>query len=278
MTTEHEPATQSHEGPRSLLRTLKILEYIAAHPEAATLARVSHELQSPKSSLLGLLRALVQHGYLTSEDSRYSLGPSAHRLAIAIVPAFPLSQIAKPIMRDLVAKTGETALLATLDLEMQRAVYVDKVESVSPIRYTVPIGTSRPLYSTAAGRLLLAYQPSEWIDDYLKKLATEPQAGRMTPDSAALRTILAEIRRSGTSQTIGEFSPDVAGVSAAVFDHEHKLIAALTLGAPVERAKKKLSLMMEATHRAALRISSDLGYVNPRNSPSDRRKVSTRAK
>jgi IclR family transcriptional regulator, acetate operon repressor len=255
-------AEGSHDSPRSPLRTLKLLEHLSGQQGPQTLSQLSEALQTPKSSLLALLRALVQHGYLSIEHGAYVLGPSAHRMAVAITPAFPLSLVAKPVMRELAAATGETALLATLDSETARAVYVDMVESAQIIRYTVPMGTSRPLYCTAAGRLLLAFQPDPWIEQYLSRL--EPVA--LTPvtviDRSVLLALLRSIRESGVSTTIGEYSSEVAGVAAAVLDQDGNLLAALTLGAPIERARANLDRLVAAIRQAANGISLS---VRPRS-------------
>lgn len=252
---------RSRDGPMSLLRTLKILEYVAGHADAMPLAKLSVALETPKSSLLGLLRALSQHGYLVNVDGRYSLGPTAHRLAISIVPAFPLSKLARPIMRDLVATTGETALLSTLDLDMKRVVYVEKYESSNIVRYTVPVGTSRPLYCTAAGRLLLAYQSPEWVSLYLKVLAEQGEDLAPPADMDAIRAALKQIRAAQVSTTAGDFSPEVVGIAAPVFDHQGNAVAALTLGAPLERGRKNLASLIKATCAGAEKMSSYLGHI-----------------
>jgi DNA-binding IclR family transcriptional regulator len=249
----------SHQGPRSLLRTLRIIEMISSQPETATLARLSHDLQTPKSSLLGLLRALSQHGYLLHESNHYVLGPAAHRLAMAIIPNLTLPQVARPIMRDLAAETGETVVLAVLDPELRRVVYVDKVESTSTIRYTVPIGTTRPLYCTAGGRVLLAHQPSQWVSDYLSSGPFEKRTKNTVTDPSKLKSVIAKVRQNGYSTTLAESSDDVAGFSAPVFDVDGRAAFALNVGAPIERGRKFADRYLAATRAAADNLSVRLG-------------------
>ncbi|MGE3759637.1 MAG: helix-turn-helix domain-containing protein, partial [Pseudobdellovibrionaceae bacterium] len=50
-------------SPRSLARVLGLFDAIAHAGDGLTLARLSVELKSPKSSLLTLLRPLVAKGY-----------------------------------------------------------------------------------------------------------------------------------------------------------------------------------------------------------------------
>jgi IclR family transcriptional regulator, acetate operon repressor len=248
-------------GPRSLLRTLRILETIASQPETTTLARLNEELQTPKSSLLGLLRALTRNGYLTYDGNNYALGPAAHRLAIRIVAATHLNQVARPAMRDLVDSTSETVLLAVLDSELRQLIYIDKIESPNSIRFIVPVGTVRPLYSTAPGKLLLAFQPAQWIENYLSSTKLESFTEATQTNRSRLKQLLAQIRRDAVSTSLGEMSPDVSGFSAGIFNHEGILVATLSLGAPLERGRVNLKRYLAATRASAAKISHDLGWI-----------------
>lgn len=247
-------------GPRSLHRTLRILQHIALGEGDFTLARLSDELEIPKSSLLGLLRPLVSLAYVVHNNGSYLLGPAAYRLGLSITPSVSIGRIAAPFMRELVDICEETALIGTLDRDLGRIIYVEKIESTRSIRYTVPLGTSRPLYCSAAGRVLLAFSDQEYIDEYLR---TE-QLIAMTPQSvtnpAELRRELARVRESGVATTVGEVSSDVAGFAAPIFDHQSKLVASLAVAAPVSRTRGSQHDFRQQVIEAAGNISFGLGY------------------
>ncbi|MES2363267.1 MAG: IclR family transcriptional regulator [Pseudomonadota bacterium] len=249
-------------GPRSLLRTLRIIQDIASSPEGPTLAQLSAELAAPKSSLLGLLRPLCGFGYIVNIDGRYQLGPASYRLGVSIMPALSMARIAIPIMRELVEQCGETVLITTLDRGSAKATYVEKIESPRSIRYTVPIGTSRPLYCSAAGRVLLAYADQEFIEHYLrteKFIALTPQT---LTSPTELKKLLPSIREQGLSMTIGEVSSDVAGFAAPIFDHQGVVIAALAMAAPVSRTRIPQQEIAAKVKAAAESISFGFGHPN----------------
>lgn len=246
-------------GPRSLLRTLHIIESVAAAPEGSTLSQLSAKLGLPKSSLLGLLRPLCGFGYIAQTGGRYVLGPAAYRLSVAVMPTMSLSRIATPIMRELVERCEETALVATLDRELGRAVYVEKVESTRSIRYTVPLGTARPLYCSAAGRVLLAHADREYVDRYLAVRRFEPLTPQTLTDPAELRLILARIREQGVAVTVGEVSSDVAGFAAPIIDGRGQVIAALAMAAPVSRVRAQSRAIASLVREAAESISFGFG-------------------
>ncbi|UUX97343.1 IclR family transcriptional regulator [Aquabacterium sp. J223] len=248
-------------GPRSLIRTLRILEQLAAVPQGATLAMLSVELQSPKSSLLGLLRPLCSYGYIVNTEGRYVLGPAAYRLGLSIMPTVSISRIATPIMRELVDRCGETVLVAVMDREAGTAVYVEKIESTQSIRYSVAIGTARPLYCSAAGRVLLAHSDEEYIERYLRRAPFTPLTPQTLTRAADLRRLLPQVREQGLSITIGEVSSDVAGFAAPIFDHQGRVIAALAMAAPVSRTRADPQHFAHHMREAADSISFGFGHA-----------------
>ncbi len=247
-------------GPRSLIRTLRIIEHIAAATEGPTLAHLSAELDAPKSSLLGLLRPLCGFGYIVNTNGRYELGPAAYRLGVAIMPVLSMSKIAIPIMRDLLDHCNETVLIATLDRGAGRATYVEKIESSRSIRYTVPLGTARPLYCSAAGRVLLAYADEEYIEHYLKTENFVPLTPQTLTRPADLKKLLPKIREQGMAVTTGEVSSDVAGFAAPIFDHQGEVIASLTMAAPVSRTRSPQQIA-NRVKAAAESISFGFGHA-----------------
>src|SRR3546814_3403055 len=68
--------------------------------------------------------------------------------------SFP--EIIRGCMESLAEQTGETVYLAAVDREAGTSTYVEGIDSPQPVSYWVPIGTSRPLYCSAAGLCLLA--------------------------------------------------------------------------------------------------------------------------
>jgi DNA-binding IclR family transcriptional regulator len=247
-------------GPRALSRTLRIIECLAGVPEGITLTQLSAALESPKSSLLGLLRPLCALGYVVNVNGRYTLGPAAYRLGVSIMPTLSMARIAHPILRQLADQFEETVLIATLDRDAARAIYIDKVESSRSIRYTVPLGTGRPLYCSAAGRVLLAHADNAFIEHYLRTAVFEPLTPRTVTSPSEVRDLLPKIREQGLAMTVGEVSADVAGFAAPIFDHRGVAIAALTMAAPVSRVQTCASTAAKLVQDAAESISFGFGY------------------
>ena len=248
-------------GPRALGRALEVLEALARRRDGATLSGLSQRLGSPKSSLLYLLRPMTRLGYLVrSPDGRYRLGPSAFTLAMAALSNRELPELARPFLAELVDKSGETALIATMAADAPVAVYIDKVESRNPIRYTVSIGERRPLYCSAIGKLLLAYLPLVRRQEYLKNTRLKAFTPQTPVTRAALRRALDEIRSTGLSVSVDEVAHGAGGIAAPVFDRHGEVLAGLVLGAPSHRVLAEQSRLAGLVMDSARGLSRVMGF------------------
>lgn len=236
---------------RATLRVLGVFESIAKAGDGLTLAALSGTLAVPKSSLLLLLRPLVAAGYLTHRDGVYRLGSSVFRLAAGILSTRSFPKLVRPYMEQLVADSEETVFLAVIDRELQRVVYVECLESPQLVRYTVPVGSSRPLYCSAAGRLLLAYESDDWRAKYLQTVKLVPLTPRTVTNKHVLGKELDKIRRTGIAVSTGEAVADAAGVAAPIVDARGVVVAALLIGAPTDRFQKELPLLRRLVKDAA---------------------------
>ena len=227
-------------GPRSLTRLLGLFDVLAKSKDGMTLAELNQALQSPKSSLLNLLRPLVVDGYLACDNGRYRLGPSIFRLAANIMSVWNFSSTMRPYLDELAARCEESVYLGVLDTAGSMITYVDAIDSPKAVRFSVPVGAARPLFSTAAGRVLLAFGDQEWVEDYLRNTKITAYTPYTVTSRKALREELEKIRRTRISISMGETFPESGAIAAPIFGADGKLIAAIAIGAPVSRLESRL--------------------------------------
>mgnify|MGYP002382366670 CR=1 FL=1 len=123
-------------SPRSVVRVLQVLEKLSDESQEWSLSLLSRELGTPKSSLLVLLRGLVDTSHIRQSAGTYRLAGAAYALASHILSSRHFPEVARPILDDVVSKTGETAVIGVLSEDAQSTVYVDKVESPSALRFS----------------------------------------------------------------------------------------------------------------------------------------------
>jgi IclR family transcriptional regulator, acetate operon repressor len=244
-------------GPRSLTRLLGLFDALAKKSEGLTLADLNGVLESPKSSLLNLLRPLVVEGYLTHTQGLYRLGPTAFRLAATMMSAWNFPKMARPYLEELAARSQETVYIGVLDRAAQVITYVDAIDSPHSIRYAITVGMSRPLYCTAAGRVLLAFADEKFRDSYLRST----KLARLTPatltDRKELLKELERIRRTGVASSVNQLFEGSAGISAPIYAAEGQVIAAIAIGAPAERFESEQPKLREIIVDVARRLSGD---------------------
>lgn len=246
-------------GPRSPLRVMQIVETLAEHPDGLTLTQLGERLGIPKTSLHTHLKVLQGSGHLSLQAARYQLGPAALRMGSLIASGSSVLRAARPMLERLVRDTHESALLGVLDAGTREAVYIERQEGLHPVRYAPQIGMRRPLYCTAFGRMLLAFQPEAWIDRYLAARPLPSITRHTVTDPAELRRVLAQIRKARVAITAEEHTLHAAAVAAPVFDRSGTLIAAIGVALPADRLRATRRELVDKVTGAGREVSWALG-------------------
>ena len=249
--------------PRSPLRVMSILEELATVPGGLALARLAERLATPKSSLLSLLRALEASGYVAHGEGVYRIGTASLRLAAIIGASSPFPASVRHLLADLVAQTGETCLIGRLSEDAREVVYVEMIDGNASIRFAGTVGTRRPLYASALGKAVLAFQDTAFLDDYFAHVVLSPRTPRTLVDPRAVRRQLAAVAARGVAETRGEMYEDVGGLASPIVGRDGKVSAAVLLAAPVGRVATRHELYAPRVIQAGERMSRVLGYGGP---------------
>ena len=222
-------------GPRSLTRLLRLFDVLAKKSEGLTLADLNAVLESPKSSLLNLLRPLVVEGYLAHGHGLYRLGPTAFRLAATMMSAWNFSKLARPYLEELAARSKESVYIGILDREAKAITYADAIDSPHSVRYAITVGMNRPLYCTAAGRVLLAYADQKYVENYFRPAKLVRKTPHTLTDRKELLKDLERIRRTGVASSVNQLFEGSAAILGPIFGGNGQVIAAIAIGAPADR-------------------------------------------
>lgn len=239
-------------APRSVTRVLNMFGMLAQLEGGASLADLSGMLSSPKSSLLLLLRPLVAEGFLIHEHGRYRLGPASYRLASTISATRNLNSLIRPYIVHLAEQLSESVYLAVLDRDSAMCSYIEGIDCTQAVRFVLPLGQARPLYSTAAGRVLLAFQEKTWVDRYLHRIKLVPATEHTIVSKAGLEKELSKIREEGIAVTKDEGHTGASGIAAPIVNSDGQVWAALLVAMPTPRFQQ-----MGPTARKALLAVAD---------------------
>lgn len=250
-----EDGKASERGPRAMSRVLRLFSLMSDHPEGLSLADISALMKVPKSTLLSSLRGLVLDDYLVLEGTIYRLGPRVFRLAAEISSEWSLTRISRGYMRSLADRTGETVALSIIDLEAHRFIHIDVIEGVNPIRYVHRVGSGGPLYATATGKVLLAFQTPEYQDRYLSEADLKPFTGRTVIDPKRLAEQLEEVRKVHYYVNLGEIETEGAAIAAPIFGPNNQIVASLSIAVPLARLAASQDSLRAAVCEVARHVS-----------------------
>jgi DNA-binding IclR family transcriptional regulator len=171
----------------------------------------------PRATLHRLAVALESHGLLRRDRAgHFCLGLGLVALGAAASEAFPIAAIARPRLRALCEHTGESVQLYVREGDGRRAVV--SLPSPHGLRWIVQEGSLLPLHLGSAGHVLLGEAGDE-----------------------------------GWYETVEEREPGVASVSAPVPVPAAGVLAAVSIGGPIDRLSRRPGKRFGAAVVAAAR-------------------------
>ncbi|MDQ0469547.1 IclR family transcriptional regulator [Labrys wisconsinensis] len=220
---------------RSVSKAIRLLETLGREPGAVGVSELARQVEMDKSSVSRMLRTLEQSGFVAQDPvtQRYTLGITLGILGHKALRRIDLRSSARPTLERLAERTGECSHMAIL--ADGRAFYVDQAAPDRGVIVDAPIGTLAPLYCTALGKSLLAFQPLRIREAILAALAFEPFTRRTIRDRAALEGHLAQVRRNRVAYDDEEFSIGVRCIAAPVFRHDGTVAGAIGVSGPSPR-------------------------------------------
>ena len=235
-----------HHVPASI-RTLHILESLAAEPGGLTAGQLAETLDIPHSALHALLNTLKSQGYVVQEGARqpYRVGPRTQALGQtrptginALVNAFYEETARHP--------PAETLALATL--AETDALILAEAPSTQTVRCAVPVGQRMSTMAHPAGLVLLAgLTPSG-----LERAVTQP--------TAALHNTLQQTRRQTMSRSADN---DTITLAVPVCPNGQRPEAALLVSIPTFRCDATHeTALLSGLHEMAARLSYRLGALS----------------
>jgi DNA-binding IclR family transcriptional regulator len=235
-----ESLADSHAAPggaAAVDRALTLLSAFRAGDASLSLAELSGRTQLYKSTVLRLLASL-EHARLVQKlgDGRYALGAEIARLHGVYAASFSLDRVVLPVLRDLVAATGESAAYHVRQGEARLCLY--RVDSPHPIRDHIKAGDVLPADRGTGARVLIAFRADK-----------AKSGGRKD------HQLYAKIREQGYYTAVGDRLAEVAGISAPVFAADGALAGAVTLTMPSNRYNERhVKPVLEAARRLTGRV------------------------
>lgn len=223
-------------GAAAVDRALSLLAAFRDADVALGLAELAQRTGLYKSTALRLLASLEHAGLVQKlDDGRYAIGAEVARLHGIYAASFSLDRVVLPLLKALVAATGESAAYHVRQGDSRLCLY--RIDSPQPVRDHIRAGDVLPAGCGTGGRVLTAFDPQ------LARTASRD------------RKLLALIREQGYYAATGDRLAGVAGISAPVFHADGTLAAAVTLTMPTHRYDERyVKPVLEAARKLSGRV------------------------
>ena len=246
--------------PSSTLRAFALVELIANAGVPVSLDELTKLSLLPKPTVFRILGLLAAGGIVARESlgKRYCVGPRLSGIALQVQMHSPAREWRQSILARLVEETGETCNFTMLD--GNEVVYLERVETSSPVRVHMESGSRVPLHCTASGKLFLAQMtPAE-----LRRALGPGPLKRYTPRTVtsvdALEKTLRKVRAEGVGADIGEYLEGSVCIAVPVPDRDGRIYTAVALHGPAPRMTlKKGQDCLPALRRAARSLAETAG-------------------
>jgi IclR family transcriptional regulator, pca regulon regulatory protein len=227
------PPTTRNESLQSLERGMAVIQVLSREHPALTLSEVSRLTGFTRATCRRILLTLEKLGHVRSDGRSFMLTPRVLTLGWAYLNSLNLSELAQPLMEDLVERTGESCSVATLDLP--DVVYVSRVPTRRIMTISLGVGARLPAHATSMGRILLGALPDDELEGYLAETPLERFTEHTITDPDELRAAIVDARARGWELVDQELETGLRSVAAPVNRAQEGTIAAINSSAAAQR-------------------------------------------
>lgn len=226
---------QSQKTIGSVIKAIDIIELLSASEREIGATEISSHLNYGVSATYHILATLRMCGVIEQNPNtkKYRLGLKLCKIGNIAREQNHLSTYVQPYLKKLKELTGETSNLTILDND--EIIYIAQEESDKLVRMFTKIGARAPLYCSAAGKVLLAYQPKEKQDFIINGLSFYNFTKNTITSKKDLREELEEIKNIGYAFDNEERELGVECIAAPIFDFDDEVIGAISVSGPTTR-------------------------------------------
>ena len=244
---------------RSLARGLAVIRAFSTDRPSLTLSEVAEEAGMTRAAARRFLLTLVELGYVSVSNGRYSLRARVLELGYAYLSNLSLTDVAIPRMEALVAQLNESCSMSVLD--DTDIVYVARVPTQRIMSITLAVGTRLPAYATSMGRVLLAGLTVDELEERLSRVELEPLTPNTLRTLDELRDAINKARNEGFATVDEELEEGLRSLAVPIRNPTGTTIAALNTGVHTNRGSMSTLRhdFLPVLFETAWEIEADLG-------------------
>ena len=248
-------------GIQSVNRAITILSLFSHRRPRLGITEISRILNLPKGTVHGLVRTLLNAGFLQQEPEtrKYQLGLKLYEMGITLAVNLEINQKAVGLANKLAKSVSLVSRIAIWDGDS--ALITLNIDPRSNSLFVHQIGPRIPAYCSSVGKAILAFLNNEELNAYLSRTELIPYTPKTITQKERLLNELEETRQRGYSIDQEETTLGLVCIGAPIFGKGGHLEASISLsGDPGRFRKKQLKGLCEKLIKTAGEISRSMGY------------------
>ncbi|MEH6523080.1 IclR family transcriptional regulator [Sulfitobacter sp.] len=231
-------AKPTRKGIQSLVTGFEVIDFLVKAGKPVPLREIAKGTGLSPSKLQFYLVSLVEVRVVHQDagTGHYGLGPYSLQLGIAGLQQFDIFEATRSRLDEFAERHGHTVFLGVWGNEGPTVVYRARGYRTGSLM-ELRLGSVLPVLRSALGQLFLAHLPDRITKANVAReldqgvaMAPLPEVPRTSEDVTAR---CAEIRKQGISRCRGGLLSDHTGLSVPVFDYRGKIVAGITVMAPL---------------------------------------------
>ena len=237
-------------------RMAALLDAVAAAGSPVSLKILAAETGLHPSTAFRILGAMGNTGFIERDTAgHYILGKKLQRLGSKVQQSVDIRHEARDVMESLRNEIGETINLTVR--EGDDVVYIERSTPSRMMRVEQVIGSRAPLHVTAVGKLMLAELGDDFIHAYAQRSGLKQYTKHTCSTENDLVRLVREAEAQGFAYDNEEAELGVGCIGTLIRDNSGKVVAGLSISAPIERRKDEWIKLIQKSART---ISERLGY------------------
>lgn len=244
---------------KSLDRALEVLVHLG-EMQGGTLSEIAGALEQSPATVYRVLTTFQGRGFADFDEQSqvWTIGPAAFLTGSQFLRRTSLVERARPIMRDLMEVTGETA---NLGIERDgKVLFLGQVETHATIRAFFPPGTASAMHSSGIGKALLCRMDDKRQRQVLAAGKLEQYTPHTLTDPDAMIADLHAAKARGYAIDGEERNIGMRCIAAPVYNVFGEAVAGISVSGPTSRiTEDRVEALAEHVIDAATRLTRAIG-------------------
>lgn len=223
---------------KSLVKSFTVLELISKEKKMS-IKEIDDITKLGKTTIFRILNTFKEMNYIDQDksDNKYFVTMKILELSKNISNKLPLKDISRPFMEKLFDKCKETVNLGII--VGKDIIYLDKITTKEPLRIELEVGRKVPIYCSALGKSMLAFNDS--LD--ISNINYEKFTSTTIANDQELKIQLNKIKEEGYAFDDEEYIYHLKCIAVPILNINNKAIASISIATPsirLDENKKKL--------------------------------------